>query len=216
MAPWMVLPGRISASALVTLPLLLLLPTKEAPLRLAASHIYIRTPPNVPLTRTLTCQLRGPNVVLVTFLTDRTVVQRSNIGSGTRRSRGGGPRTVRGGLGGSGRAVRSGPEQCAVCPVCLAGAASEADFTTCTPAALTNVWMQQRKHVSCTPETGTTRSSQGNKQMREAEGGGEAWLSTGDKWSGTSSKREEKILGARRRKLKADWANGFLAPIGAL
>ena len=52
MAPWMVLPGRISASALVTLPLL---PTKEAPLRLAASsHIYIRTAPNVPLTRTLT------------------------------------------------------------------------------------------------------------------------------------------------------------------
>ena len=40
---------------------------------------------------------------------------------------------------------------------------------------------------------------------REVDLGGEAeW----DKWSG-SSKREEKSLGARRRKLKADWPNGF-------
>ena len=40
---------------------------------------------------------------------------------------------------------------------------------------------------------------------REVDLRGEAeW----DKWSG-SSEREEKSLGARRRKLKADWPNGF-------
>ena len=68
-------------------------------------------------------------------------------------------------------------------------------------AALTKSGCSENMFPALEPEAQHTHK----ETNREARGGEAEW----DKWSGTA-KREEKTLGARRRKLKADWANGFL------
>ena len=79
-----------------------------------------------------------------------------------------------------------------------AGAASEADFTTCTPRPLrrSHQVLMQREHVSGLAPSALVQIEGDNSRQRE------------EKWSGTAMDKRE-TLSASWEELEVDWAKGF-------
>ena len=94
---------------------------------------------------------------------------------------------------------RSGPDRSGGPCVSLgAGAASEADFTTCTPRPLrrSHQVLMQREHVSGLAPSALVQIEGETSRQKE------------EKWSGTEMDKRE-TLTASWEELEADWAKGF-------